>query len=247
MIKEDDLYLFTDGACQRNPGPGGWGALVLDPKGFVTEIGGFLNPSTNNQMEIKAISEGLAFVLKEKAEKRSICVYTDSKYVADGITKWVHGWVKNGWKTSAGKDVLNQDDWKALLENVRALKERNRVSFRHVPAHVGLLLNERADKIASTCAELKKPYLYKKLFKDYPYISGLSNLDEKIRKAAFLKAKIPKKRGQAAYSYVSMIAGVIKTHKTWKECEERVKGASGARFKKALSKEDETSIIGKWT
>lgn len=242
-MKQEFLYLFTDGACQHNPGPGGWGSLILDSEGLVTELGGFEDPTTNNQMELRAICEGLDFVLKSKKGSQELKIYTDSKYVVEGVTKWLQAWVRSGWKTTSGKEVQNQDLWKRLLTLLTDTKQERKVLFHHVPSHVGLILNERADKIATTCAERKKPYFYEKELRSYPHYSALATLDADIEKAKGLKARMSSKKKQKAFSYVSLVGGEVQTHKTWAECESRVKGAGFARFKKALSKEEEEQIV----
>ncbi len=242
-MKQDFLYLFSDGACQNNPGRGGWGSLILDSDGLVTEIGGFENLTTNNKMELRAICEGLSFVLKSIRNKKDLHVYTDSKYVVEGVNKWLPAWVKSGWITAAKKEVQNQELWKRLLSLLADLKEERKIFFHHVPAHVGLVLNERVDKIASTCAEKEKNYFYEKELINYPYKESLKTLGSDIEKAKGLKSKLSEHKKKIAFSYVSLVEGKVETHKTWADCEARVKGAAFARFKKASSKEEEEEII----
>ena len=137
---ETDLVeLFTDGACSGNPGPGGWGAL-LRWRGTEKELSGGENPTTNNRMELMAAIEGL------KALKRGmrVRVWTDSVYVRDGITKWIHGWKRSGWKTADKKPVKNVDLWQALI----AATEGHEIEWRWVKGHAGHVENERADALA---------------------------------------------------------------------------------------------------
>ena len=139
------VEIFTDGACKGNPGPGGWGA-VLRCDGKERELSGGEMPSTNNRMELMAAIESL------KALKRPcrVSLTTDSVYLRDGITKWIHGWRKNGWRTADRKPVKNADLWQALL----AATEPHRIEWHWVKAHDGHAENERADALA--CAEADK-------------------------------------------------------------------------------------------
>ena len=137
------VEIFTDGACKGNPGPGGWGAILRSER-HEKELSGREPATTNNRMEMTAAIRALA-ALTEPCE---VVLHTDSKYVIDGITKWVNGWQKNGWKTAARKPVLNSDLWLALLEAVRP----HRVRWVWVKGHAGHPENERADKLASEAA-----------------------------------------------------------------------------------------------
>jgi len=141
------IEIFTDGACSGNPGPGGWG-VVLRWRGHEKELFGGAPETTNNRMELQAAIEGLA-ALKRNAP---VALYTDSTYVKDGITKWIFGWKKNGWKTAAKKPVKNEDLWKRLDELVR----ENEVTWHWVKGHAGHPENERADELARRGADEAK-------------------------------------------------------------------------------------------
>ncbi|MCD6035684.1 MAG: ribonuclease [Rickettsiales bacterium] len=136
---KNTVRIYTDGACSGNPGPGGWGA-VLFYKDAVKELSGGEADTTNNRMELMAAIESL------KALKRSstIDLYTDSEYVRQGITQWIEGWKKNGWKTSAKKPVKNVDLWQALEEECA----RHQIAWHWVKGHAGHPENERADTLA---------------------------------------------------------------------------------------------------
>ena len=139
-----DVQIFTDGACKGNPGPGGWGALLR--KGETEkELSGAEADTTNNRMEMTAAIEAL------KALKRpcTVDLYTDSKYLIDGITKWLPGWQKRGWKTADKKPVKNEDLWRELA----ALNAKHRISWHWVKGHSGHAENERVDRLASDAAE----------------------------------------------------------------------------------------------
>ncbi|AXS39503.1 ribonuclease HI [Breoghania sp. L-A4] len=135
----DTVTIYTDGACSGNPGPGGWGA-VLRFGDNQRELHGGEAETTNNRMELTAAIESL------NALKRpcSVDLYTDSVYVRDGITKWLHGWKRNGWKTAARKPVKNVELWQALEE----AKARHEVRWHWVKGHAGHPENELADQLA---------------------------------------------------------------------------------------------------
>lgn len=133
------MELFTDGACSGNPGPGGWGA-ILRAGTTEKELSGGDKATTNNRMEMMAVIQGLAALKVPSA----VTLYTDSKYVMDGATKWIHGWKKNGWRTADKKPVKNDDLWR-LLEVETA---RHDMTWRWVRGHDGHPENERADALA---------------------------------------------------------------------------------------------------
>jgi ribonuclease HI len=134
------VEIFTDGACRGNPGPGGWGAL-LRSAGNEKELFGGERETTNNRMELTAAIEGLK-ALKESCE---VALTTDSEYVRKGITEWIHGWKKKGWKTAARKPVKNADLWQ-LLDDQAA---RHQVQWHWVKGHSGHRENEIADQLAN--------------------------------------------------------------------------------------------------
>lgn len=136
----DFVEIYTDGACKGNPGPGGWGALLLC-KGVERELWGGENPTTNNRMELTAAIRALT-ELKRSCQVRLV---TDSEYVMRGIQEWLPGWKKRGWKTSARQPVKNADLWQLLDEQVG----RHQVAWEWVRGHTGHPGNERADQLAN--------------------------------------------------------------------------------------------------
>jgi ribonuclease HI len=138
-MNKGPVIIHTDGACSGNPGPGGWGA-VMDWNGTRKEICGGEQDTTNNRMELLAAIEAL------NALKRpcNVEMHVDSSYVKDGISKWIHGWKKNGWKTADKKPVKNVELWQALDEAI----QRHEISWHWVKGHVGHPENERADELA---------------------------------------------------------------------------------------------------
>lgn len=139
MSKHETIDLFTDGACRGNPGPGGWGVL-LRWRDHEKEMKGGERDTTNNRMEMMAAIKGLESI-KRPAQIR---IFTDSIYVRDGITKWIHGWKKRDWKTADKKPVKNIDLWKRL----ESALEPHEVEWRWVKGHDGHPENERADALA---------------------------------------------------------------------------------------------------
>jgi ribonuclease HI len=145
------VIIHTDGACSGNPGPGGWGA-ILEFNGTTKELFGGVPDTTNNRMELTAAIEGLR-ALKSQCV---VEIHTDSEYLRNGITKWIHGWRKNGWKTADKKPVKNAELWQALGE----LIAQHKVTWHWVRGHSGHDLNERADELAR---QGMAPYLKRKV------------------------------------------------------------------------------------
>jgi ribonuclease HI len=139
------LEIFTDGACKGNPGPGGWGAVIRYGK-HEKEISGGEPDTTNNRMELSAAIQAL----KTLIEPCHVKLHTDSKYVLDGITKWIHGWQRNGWKNASKQPVRNADLWRDLIDAAA----RHQVEWIWVKGHNGHPENERADRLASDAAEI---------------------------------------------------------------------------------------------
>ncbi len=146
----------SDGACSGNPGPGGWGALIRFDDGTLEEFGGHEPSTTNNRMELIAALEILTR-LRGISNTSNIQLKTDSQYLINGYTKWLSGWKRNGWKTSSGKPVLNQDLWKKLdsarIENLELV---------YVKGHSGELDNERVDEIAVSFSKMQNITLNKR-------------------------------------------------------------------------------------
>lgn len=138
------VKIATDGACKGNPGPGGWGAVLRAANGSERELSGGEARTTNNRMELTAAIRGLE-ALKKPCH---VILETDSVYVRDGITKWIHGWRKNGWRTADKKPVKNAELWQELVDACA----RHKIDWRWVKGHNGDPDNERADKLASDAA-----------------------------------------------------------------------------------------------
>ena len=141
--KNEIVRVFTDGACSGNPGPGGWGAILQFAEAEKELSGGDTN-TTNNRMELMAAIRALEILTKPV----SVELYTDSIYVHDGFTKWIHGWKKNGWKTAAKKAVKNEDLWRRLEKAASS----HMVQWHWIKGHAGHPENERADALARDAA-----------------------------------------------------------------------------------------------
>jgi len=234
-MENDKFIIFTDGSSRGNPGPGGFGAVVICDEN-VKELGGGEKETTNNRMEIMAVIEALKFVKNSGSE---IEVFTDSSYLINGITKWVYGWQKNGWKTKTKEEVLNRDLWEKLFSLVSNFK----IEWKHVGGHIGIVGNERCDEIATAFADGEQPNLYDGPISKYKI--DILNF-EKDSGLVVEKKEKKNRSNKPAYSYVSLIDGVVETYKSWAECEKRVKGAKGAKYKKVFSEIEEKELILEW-
>lgn len=238
MGESDRIVVFTDGAAKGNPGPGGWGALIAAGD-RVVELGGGDAHTTNNRMEITAPIEALTLLGERPG---AVDLYTDSTYVIRGITQWIHGWRKRGWKTAEGKDVLNRPLWERLALLDRGRAARGGIRWHYVPGHSGIPGNERVDEIASGFATLTPPPLYRGTRAAYAVDLTILPADTAApaQRARNSAAKAP------AHSYLSVVDGRPMRHASWSDCERRVRGVSGARFKKSTSRDDEARILRSW-
>lgn len=143
----DTIEVFTDGACRGNPGPGGWGAL-LRYQGKERELSGYDSITTNNRMEMSAAIEALASLTRPC----SVEISTDSQYLRNGITQWIHAWKRRGWRTADNKPVKNQDLW----ERLDALTQQHQVTWHWVKGHNGHVENERVDQLANQAIDKAK-------------------------------------------------------------------------------------------
>jgi ribonuclease HI len=239
-IHDFPILIFADGACSGNPGPGGWGSVIVTPDGRVIELGGAAQQTTNNQMELMATIRALDRI---RDEPGAVELFTDSVYVIKGITQWIWGWRKNGWKSAEGKDVLNQDFWKQLSAVLGARTRKfpdGKVDWKWVKGHSGVPGNERVDEIAVSFTQGRPTRLYEGALQGYGV--AIHDVPEKTD-VPELKQREPK---AAAHSYLSLVGSTPKRHRTWAECERRVKGQSGAKFKKTSSPDDEATILKSW-
>ncbi|MBX3022705.1 MAG: ribonuclease HI [Bdellovibrionales bacterium] len=232
------IIIFTDGACSGNPGPGGWGAIIATPEGQVRELGGKDPSTTNNRMEIISALRALQALPKSETP---IVLYTDSTYLIRGITQWIWGWRSRGWKNAEGKEVMNRDLWEELSKAVARLKPVV-IDWKYVRGHTGVPGNERCDEIAVGFSTGRWVDLYEGPLLQYPVAIHDLPPDQELPEMK----TYDKKSATPAFSYLSYHGGTVVRHRTWAECERRVKGQSAAKFKKAKSQSDEAEILKSW-
>lgn len=231
---KEEIRIFTDGASRGNPGPGGWGSII-DFGDEVHELGGRENKTTNNRMELSAVLESLEFLQNNNHSGAHVKFFTDSSYVAKGVSSWVKGWRQNNWKNKTGQEIANVDMWQKINDLLNVFE----VKMENIEGHVGIPANERADQIATSFADEKPDNLF--IGKKFLYKVNLEEIKGDIAKSS------DKKRSSAkAYSYLSLVGGELQIHKTWADCENRVRGEKNVKFKKALSVEEEEQIKKEW-
>lgn len=228
--------IYTDGACSGNPGPGGWAAIVITPAAQVRELVGAESQTTNNRMEMLATIKALELI---RGDSSVVEIFTDSVYVIRGITQWVFGWKKRGWKTAEGQPVLNQDLWEILLA-LTSSRGKGGIQWSYCRGHQGTVGNERCDELAVQASKGLRPQAYQGSLKNYqfPVMPPPKHQPLPEMKSVTEKPKV--------FSYLSYLPGLVYRHKDWASCEKRVKGKSGAKFKKAMSSEDEIAILKTW-
>ena len=240
-MREQAIVVFTDGAAKGNPGPGGWGAIIATPDGHVTELGGGAAHTTNNRMELTGAIEALRHVQRLPG---GLAVYTDSTYVIRGIREWIWAWRQRRWKTAEGREVVNRDLWQRLAGLVAA-RGGDTIAWHYVRGHSGIPGNDRVDEIANAFARHRRVELYDGSLLRYPLPILDVPDDTSVPKPASGSSSSGKSK-PAAFSYLSVVDGKPMRHASWPECERRVKGRSGARFKKAMSAADEVAILQAW-
>ena len=240
-MSDQEIVVFTDGASKGNPGPGGWGAVVVLPDGQVTELGGGAALTTNNKMELTGAIEAFRHIAGTSGR---VAVYTDSTYVIQGIQEWIHNWKRRGWKTATGTEVMNRELWEDLSDETTRRGSRT-IAWHYVRGHVGTPGNERCDEIADAFATNQPVTLYTGPLNAYSI--PVHDLPDDTSVPARSQSSASGSRSKAApYSYLSVVDGKPMKHATWAECEQRVKGRSGARFKKATSAADQDAILRAW-
>lgn len=240
-MSDDSIAVFTDGAAKGNPGPGGWGVVIITPDEHVVELGGGAPHTTNNRMELSGAIAALEFLAPNPAH---VTIHTDSTYVIKGITQWVWNWQRRGWKTSEGGDVLNQDLWERLVGLVSA-RGRTRITWQWVKGHNGTTGNERVDEIAVAFSQQRQEELYQGPLASYS-VQVLPLKNRSAEPPVFTLTPTTSRKKTTAHSYLSVVDGVLTRHTTWADCERHVKGQPGARFKKAVSAADEQAILRQW-
>lgn len=220
----NETIVVTDGACLGNPGPGGW-ATIIALGDHVLERAGYSDQTTNNRMELLAVIEGLAALVKMKTPTGRIRVITDSSYVADGASKNLHLWKRRDWKTVSGTPVLNRDLW----ERMDAVMQGLTITWQIVRGHRGIPSNERVNTLATQVAEhggTSHVHLYDGKRDQYTVSFEIPTVGDPY--------------------YISLVDGKVERHKTWDECQKRVHGRPGAKTKKIHSNLEELTILTQW-
>ena len=247
-----EFWLYTDGACSGNPGPGGWAFVACAREsakaGEVIEEAGAISQTTNNRMEMESSLRGLVAIREnwgDKLKDSRVRLFTDSQLLIQGATKWIHGWKKKNWTKSDGEPVMNRDLWEKLDAEIKSYPAK--IEWLYVAGHAGIEGNERVDELAVAHSKNLSPSLYRgplgtyscqKAFVREPVMSevGVNRSSDSI---------LPKgKRGPTVY--LSYVGGKLERHSTWPECENRVKGVPGAKFKKVTSVEEERQVLAAW-
>jgi|GEM_PF-566764 len=255
MIQENEIWIYTDGACSGNPGPGGWAYLIGDLT-QVFSVRGADPKTTNNRMELIASIESLKALKNFKTNsKPHVNLFTDSSYVSQGITSWIHGWKKRDWTKSDNSQVMNVDLWKALDEaHQEALNLVAKIDWKLVPGHEGVAGNEWVDQecvasskdLQSESKEWKyKDFPEKDIFESAPRLRESKSSSKSSKSSKTSKGSSSGKSSGPAI-YVSILKGEIQKHKTWSECEARVKGQSGAKFKKVKTEFELNEWLNKY-
>lgn len=235
-----EFILIADGACSKNPGPGGYGTIVIAPAGVISgeehalEFGGGEEQTTNNRMELMGFYRGLQEIYKlgrAVPGPKRIRALLDSTYVINGADKYVWNWAKNGWKTQAG-EVKNQDIWEKILKGLTLIREADfEMKYEHVKGHSGHEGNERVDQISVA---------YSREF------SGASSAPIELYSGPVKDYSVRVEAQGFSAAYLSYVGGELKRHLTWPECESWVKGKPGAKFKKVTNRLQEEETLKLW-
>ena len=240
---QNKCIVFTDGAARGNPGRGGWGSIVFtekQPVSYIVELGGYNAHTTNNQMELQAVISALHYVYTNYRDIDVTTVYSDSKYVVSGITDWIDGWIKRGWKTSAGEAVQNRELWEQLYSVKKSILST--IVFVRIDGHFGIPGNERCDRIATRFADNLAPELYDGVFSQYP---NQNILDVSSHESGIKKVRPKKSVASAGDWYISVVDGQLERHATWDECKSRTHKKS-ARYKRVSNSSDEREQLKAW-
>jgi ribonuclease HI len=240
MSKRQEIIIFSDGACSQNPGQGGWAAIIFrfnenDSQSFIKEMGGFNPYTTNNEMELTAALNSL---IEVKEENKKISLFTDSKYLVDGVKFWIPSWKQNQWKKKDNTEIKNLDLWIQIdkIFNYRKEKNLSDIDFIHIPGHQGIVGNERCDEIAVKFSKNEKVELFEGSYSEYKKKFGID-----------LMTGLLKNQKPFYISYIeSNLENAFQTHDTWADCEKRVKGVKNAKFKKVYSMDEAMEVLKKW-
>ena len=225
--------IIADGACSRNPGPGGWGLILLTPEDQVFEFGGHEPETTNNRMELMGLYRGMQEIYKIESKKKTskiVHFITDSKYVLDGASKYVANWARSAWRTSTGTEVKNRDLWEKILKGLSEFQKlKMRFEYELVKGHSGHDANERCDQIAVAFTKNDPIDLYIGPLAGYSVRVGVHQKVETFDPV-----------------YLSYVDGVLSRHATWDDCQNATIGISGAKYKKVKNSQEEEDTLKLW-
>ncbi len=186
-------------------------------------------------MELMGVIAGLSAIQSREVKVK---IFSDSVYVLRGASQWMHAWKKRGWKTASGSDVLNRELWEDLDKILRSWK--GPLEWHYVRGHTGIPANERCDEIAVLASQQEDPDLYSGVYSNYPVDLRQLPADTNLPP---MKAPGTK---SLPLAYLSNVGGMVVRHATWSRCEARVKGRSGAKFKKVMSADEEATLLDTW-
>lgn len=222
--------IIADGACSKNPGPGGWGMILVTPQGRVKEFGGAEDATTNNRMELTGLLRGLQEVFKlAKLDPghRELRVISDSKYVLENAEVHAKNWAERGWVTATGGEVKNRDLWERVLKGLSEFEKLGfKIEYELVKGHAGNEANERADQIAVKFSKGERISLFEGDLAQYPISVETGAAFEPV--------------------YLSYVGGQLRRHKTWPECQKAVEGKAGAKYKKIKNSLEERETLKAW-
>lgn len=237
----DSFIVYSDGACSGNPGPGGWAFVLGSPEGWVQEGAGHVPDTTNNRMELLSAVEALRLILESERSSQNVLLFSDSVYVIRGATQWVFGWRRNGWKTAQGDDVSNRDLWEVFFVLVH--QSGLKIEFRYVKGHAGIPGNERCDVLAVQSSQRSVVQLYSGNNSDYYF--DIRDLPPEMP-IPEMRSKSSVNGSKEKVNYLSLINGKVFRDSNWGQCEARVKGRPGVRYKKVKSLQEEKSVLESW-
>jgi ribonuclease HI len=234
----DGPVAYTDGACLGNPGPGGWGVRILYADGTVREFGGAATATTNNCMELQGAIEALQAI----GPCPQATIVTDSRYVIDGLTRWIHNWRRRGWTTTSNTPVKNRRLW-ITLDRLN----HPGIRWRHVRGHTGDPNNERVDDIARAFAKGATPDLFcgKAGLSSDPLVVPPLGTSRHTPASQPSTARDGSGTSFHTVRYVSIVQGAVRLDNNWESCAARVRGVSGARYKKVRSAEELAAFCAK--
>lgn len=245
---QNQILIYTDGACSGNPGPGGYGSIVIANSATVVELGEHFVQTTNNRMELQAVLSALKYCCDHFDEISQLQIFTDSVYVIRGSTQWLFGWKKRGWKTAAGDDVTNQDLWQIMDKLLYQISQKFSVKIKwsFIRGHKGIAGNERCDEIGVAFSKRNPVHLFNGTASTYHFdVSVLPN-EESLPELKGIQSAADKEASKKNTWYLSLINNQVAKYTTWKDCEAAVKGRPGVKFKKVTSTIEEQELLKAW-